>query len=784
MKKNYTFLIFTVLLIIFENIVQAAPVKRKISIVPLPVQIKEKKGYFILNERTFIICPAGDTVNRVAGFLQNQLKQSTGYQVRIKNSGNRSEDVVIFSLDGEKELGEEGYRLTVTRKKIIIAAYRPQGLFYGVQTLLQMFPPEVMSPKLITPFKWRAGCAEIYDMPRYSYRGMHLDVSRHFFPKDFIKRYIDLIAMFRMNTFHWHLADDQGWRIEIKKYPGLTETGAWRVDREDKPWMDREAQKSGEKATYGGFYSQDDIREIVKYASDRFVTIIPEIEMPAHCLEVLTAYPRLSCTGGPFTVPTGSYWPDTDIFCAGNDSTFIFLQDVLDEVISLFPSKYIHIGGDEADKTNWKKCPRCQQRIKDEHLKDEKELQSYFIRRIEKYIISKNRRMIGWDEILEGGLAPEATVMSWRGVDGGIEAAKMHHEAIMTPTSICYFDYYQADPGFEPKAIGGFVTLKNVYSFEPTPAELTKEEQKYILGTQGNIWTEYVPTPWHAEYMVLPRMIALAEVGWTSKTLRNWNDFNFRLNNNIFSRLSIMGVNYSKGSYKVDFLSIPMANGHKVKVTLATERLKPEIRYTLDGSTPGLSSKIYRRPLKIAKNLTLKAAIFEDGKLKEKPSEQTLIFDKATGKKLQLVNKYSSRYPASGNNALVDGLRGTTNHHDGNWQGYLASDLDAIVDLGSIMPVNKISIGFLQNQKAWIFMPSEIIFQVSDDGITFTDLANIVYDASLKQDDVMSQDLTKTFNNLKTRYVRVKAISIKTCPSWHEGAGDTCWIFADELIVD
>jgi len=353
----------------------------------------------------------------------------------------------------------------------------------------------------------------------------------------------------------------------------------------------------------------------------------------------------------------------------------------------------------------------------------------------------------------------------------------------MTPGSHCYFDHYQADPDFEPKAIGGFTTLAKVYSLEPTPEELSPEQQKYILGAQGNLWAEYIPTPWHAEYMAIPRMIALSEVDWVPKELRNWNDFNSRLNANIFTRLQIMGVNFSKGSYKIDFLSTAIGR-HKMKASLSTERLNPEIRYTLDGSVPGMTSKIYRRPLKLSQSTTLKAAIFEDGKLMEKPSVLSLVFSKATGKKLKLATAYSNRYPAQGNNTLVDGLRGSTNHRDGNWQGYLATDLDAMVDLGKVMPVNKISLGFLQNQNAWIFMPSEIIFQVSSDGINFTEVAKITNDASAKQDDILIRDFTQTLNAVKARYIKVKAVSIKTCPSWHKGAGDTCWMFADEIMVD
>ncbi|MEK9137784.1 MAG: family 20 glycosylhydrolase, partial [Bacteroidota bacterium] len=355
---------------------------------------------------------------------------------------------------------------------------------------LQLMSPGVFAPEPVKKRTWTIPCVAIRDWPRFEWRGMHLDVSRHFLPKKFIKTYIDMLAMHKMNVFHWHLTDDQGWRLEIKKYPKLIEVTAWRVDREDQHWNHRDPPREGEKATYGGYYTQDEIREIVKYADERNITVVPEIEMPAHTTALLAAYPQYSCTGGPFDVPPGGVWPITDIFCAGNDSTFYFLQDVLTEVMDLFPGKYIHIGGDEADKKEWKACAKCQARIKQEELKDEAELQSYFVKRIEKFIVSKGRRLIGWDEILEGGLAPEATVMSWRGTEGGIAATRQGHDAVMTPGSHCYFDHYQGKQEFEPLAIGGYTPLSKVYSYEPIPDSLTPEEAKHILGAQGNVWTE------------------------------------------------------------------------------------------------------------------------------------------------------------------------------------------------------------------------------------------------------------------------------------------------------
>ncbi|MDP4282339.1 MAG: beta-N-acetylhexosaminidase, partial [Bacteroidota bacterium] len=511
---RYLFPAFLAVLLNFNLYAQS----EKIQVIPKPAKIKEIKGTFRVDASTSILMAGkNEDIVRNTLFLCETLRQAGGPVLSPveMNSKNKKKQAIILSLNDQGKIPAEGYILKVTPKHIFIQGGSGAGLFYGIQTLLQLMPPEIMSSNKLKPgISWDIPCAEIQDSPRFPYRGMHLDVSRHFFGKEFIKRYLDLMATYKMNTFHWHLTDDNGWRIEIKKYPRLTQISAWRADHENLPWRERPAQKEGEKATYGGYYSQDDIREIVQYAKDRYITIIPEIEMPAHSIEVLAAYPQFSCTGGPFTVPTGSYWPNIDILCAGNDSVFTFIDDVLTEVANLFPSKYIHIGGDEADKTRWIACPKCQKRVKDEGLKNEKELQSYFIKRVEKIVISKGKKMIGWDEILEGGLAPEATVMSWRGIEGGIIAARQGHDVIMTPTSYCYFDYCQGESGYEPTSIGGYLPLKKVYSYEPLPQELSSAEQKHILGAQANIWTEYIPIPSHVEYMAIPRMLALSEVVW------------------------------------------------------------------------------------------------------------------------------------------------------------------------------------------------------------------------------------------------------------------------------
>ncbi len=758
------------------------------SIVPMPAQMKLKTGKFTIDKQTRLFISSGDTnLIRVAHFFADQLHLAGGpdFKVEEVTKGDKISNAILLTMTQEEsKLHSEGYELVISPKKADIRASSGAGLFYGIQSLLQLMPAEVCQPNhVVSDRSWDVPCVEIKDYPRYSYRGMHLDVSRHFFPKEFIKRYIDLISMYKMNTFHWHLTDDNGWRVEIKKYPKLMEISAWRVDHEDMPWDGRPEQKPGERATYGGYYTQDEIREIVRYASDRYVTIIPEIEMPGHNKEVLAAYPQFSCTGGPFTVPTGGYWPNIDILCAGNDSVFTFLQDVLEEVMALFPSKYIHVGGDEADKTNWKTCPKCQERIKTEGLKDEKELQSYFIKRMEKFIVSKNRKLIGWDEILEGGLAPEATVMSWRGVEGGIAAAKQGHDAIMTPGSHCYFDYYQADPASEPKAIGGFTSLKKVYSYEPTPAELTAAEAKHILGAQGNVWTEFIPTTSHVEYMAVSRMIALSEVVWSPKSTRNWHDFQRRLPNQ-FKRLDYMKVNYSKGSYKVGVNTMHDKKSGTMKVVLQSEQFEAPIQYTLNGDDVKPTSLVYSGPVEVKANGVIRAGIFVDGKLKENSPAMPLIFHLAIGKPVKYFSDYSYRYPAAGKEALTDGLRGSVNHRDGLWQGYMGNNLDLVIDLGKEMPVNTVQMNFLQNQRSWIFLPVVVEYSLSSDGKKYHSFNEVPNKISPKEEKAIIQPFNFQFmENTKARYIRVKAKNLGVCPSWHEGAGQECWMFTDEVVV-
>ena len=510
--------------------VAKTPSTEVVPIVPKPVQVSMMQEKIQLPSPIMVVAKSDDE-KAVAELLKTFLKTSN-----LEVTDASTDKSITFQTGADSTLGDEGYKLVVNDNGVTITAAKGAGLFYGMQSLVQ----------LIGAYGKELPYMEVTDYPRFSYRGLHLDVARHMFPVEFIKKYIDLLALHKMNRFHWHLTEDQGWRIEIKKYPKLQEIAAFRDETVigHARTADRNNKKNFDGKRYGGFYTQEEVKEVVRYAQERFVTVVPEIEMPGHALAALSAYPELGCTGGPYKAAT-TWGVFDDVFCAGKENTFEFLQNVLDEVLVLFPSKYIHIGGDECPKTRWEACPHCKKRMKDENLKDSHELQSYFIQRVEKYLNSKGRQIIGWDEILEGGLAPNATVMSWRGEEGGIEAAKQNHDVIMTPGNWCYFDHYQDSSKSEPLAIGGLTPVKEVYSYEPVPPSLSSEEAKHVLGAQANVWTEYIPTPEHAEYMVYPRASAMAEVLWSPKDARNYDDFLKRMEYH-FKMLDAWDVNYAK----------------------------------------------------------------------------------------------------------------------------------------------------------------------------------------------------------------------------------------------
>lgn len=519
-------------------------IKKSLPIIPLPKEVKTSDGEFVLTAQTKIVLMTDALgFHPEVDYINNFIKTNYDFELPIVNILPADGNYIII-ISPEEKTGElEKYDLSINQNQILFSAEGNAGLFYGMQTLIQLFPLE-KSAEVKIP------CAQISDAPRYQWRGMHLDCSRHFFTKEEAKKYIDYLAMYKFNVFHWHLVDDQGWRIEIKKYPLLTSIGGTRKETIiGKPEWEKDGTPSKndkyDGTPYGGFYTQDEVKEIVAYAQSKYITVLPEIEMPGHSLAALSAYPQFSCTGGPFETYT-KWGVSDDSYCAGNDETFTFLEDILTEVMPLFPGKFIHIGGDECVKERWKACPKCQKRIVDEKLKDEEELQSYFITRIEKFVNDKGKQIIGWDEILEGGLAPNAALMSWRGIAGGVAAAKQKHFVVMSPGKPCYFDHYQSkDKTKEPLAIGGFNPLDSVYLYNPTPKALNEEESKYIMGAQGNVWTEYIVDFKQVEYMAMPRMAALSEALWTPLDKKNYKDFIVRLKLHA-SMLDKMGVNYAK----------------------------------------------------------------------------------------------------------------------------------------------------------------------------------------------------------------------------------------------
>ncbi|HOI32398.1 MAG: family 20 glycosylhydrolase [Bacteroidales bacterium] len=583
----------------------------RLNIIPQPERMFVSDRTFKLNQNSRIIFEDPNPALRlIAEELAQFISSGSSFQPEIMPYSlvkSIENDIYLSVSLNDSLLGDDGYQMKTNNGQFIsIQANTARGVFYGVQSLYQLFPDDFYDNE-IRPEVWKLPAVTIKDRSRFAYRGMHLDVCRHIFPVEFIKQYIDLLAMYKYNHLHWHLTDDQGWRIEIKAFPGLTEVGAWR--NETLTGHGGASSKVYDEKPYGGFYTQDEIREIVDYAALRYITIIPEIEMPGHASAALAAYPDLGCTGGPYKVET-SWGVFEDIFCT-KEETFSFLQQVLDEVMELFPSKYIHIGGDEAPKTRWKTCKTCQQKIKTENLADEHELQSWFVHRIEKYLNQHGRKIIGWDEILEGGLAPDATVMSWRGTAGGIEAARQGHDVIMTPVSHCYFDYYQGDPAAEPLAFGGYTPVSKVYTYEPVPEELNEKQAKHILGAQANLWSEYLKKPENVTYMALPRMAALSEVLWSPSKSRDWENFYDKLPSH-FQRYEALGLNYSKAVNQIAVKEISDPNG-EIMLDLKTEVPSGQIYFTTDGSEPDTSSNLFEQPIEKAAIELLKMQLYRKG---------------------------------------------------------------------------------------------------------------------------------------------------------------------------
>lgn len=749
------------------------------QVIPLPQEVSlTQEKPFKLNENVLIAYPENNALlQRNAEFLSEYIQQATNYAPKTKAiaAGEQVKNAIVLGLD-PSIANKEGYVLTTTPEGININGQTENGVFYGIQTLRKSIPAEAKEATILIP------AGEIKDEPRFSYRGMHLDVGRHFFPKEFMKKYIDLLALHNMNTFHWHLTDDQGWRIEIKKYPKLTEIGSQR----SRTVIGRNTQEY-DNTPYGGFFTQEEAKEIVKYAQERYITVIPEVDLPGHMLAALAAYPEMGCTGGPYEVcPRWGIFED--VLCIGNDQTMQFLEDVMNEIIEIFPSKYVHIGGDEAPRTRWEKCQKCQARIKTEGLKADKNhtaedrLQSYCMTRIEEFLNSKGRQIIGWDEILEGDVAPNATVMSWRGMEGGIKAAQLGHDVIMTPTSFCYFDYYQtADTKDEPLGIGGYVPIEKVYSLKPVPAVLTEEQSKHILGAQANLWTEYIHSSEHVEYMVLPRMAALAEVQWTQPEKKDFKDFTKRLAR-LMKFYQRDGFNYAKHVFdlKVDFT--PDVTKKAVVVTLSTIDDAP-IYYTLDGTEPTTASLKYTEPVSITETADFQAVVIRpEGK--SKVVNKKISFNKATYCPIELTFQPSEKYKFGGAITLVDGMKGNDSYATGAWLGFVGGDVEAIIDLGQETEIKQVATNAIVDMSAWIMGSTGLVVSISDDNKEFREVAAKDIPAETNIDKKGVENYEITFDPVKARYVKVVIKRSPALPKGHAGEGKAAYMFIDEIEVD
>ncbi len=745
-------------------------------IVPIPQEITldTSKQPFKLTKSTVITYPTdNDSLKNEAEFLSEYIQNLTGHALKIKQ-GELADNAI--NLNSKlSNANSEAYTIEVTPSAININGASNAGTFYGIQTLRKSIPEAKKSQDILFP------AAIISDQPRFGYRGAHLDVARHFFDVDSVKSYIDMLALHNMNTFHWHLTDDQGWRIEIKSHPELTEIGSKRKGTVI-------GHNSGvyDSIPYDGYFTQEQAREIVDYASKRHITVIPEIDMPGHMLGALTAYPNLGCTGGPYDV--WQIWGvSPDVLCAGNDSTYMLIKDVLGEIADIFPSEYVHIGGDECPKIRWHECEKCQAKIRelglktDAHSTKEEKLQSYVINFASNFLTSRGKKIIGWDEILEGGLAPGAVVMSWRGESGGIEAARQNHEVIMTPNTYLYFDYYQTlDRENEPDAIGGYLPIERVYSYEPYSKHLSDEQNSLIKGVQANLWTEYMPTFSQVQYMALPRMAALSEIQWSQADKKNFEDFASRLPQ-IINHYDANGYNYAthvfniKGSLEADTLN------NTIIATLTTFDNAP-IYYTTDGTMPTEKSMTYNAPIVLDSSTVLKAIALRNSK-PSKLFADSVTFSKSTAHPITILNQPHSSYRASGAATLVDGKLGPKGFNNGFWMGFYGADLVAVINLQKDVEVSKVSVRCCVTTGDWIFDARGIIVEVSNDGATFTEVANESYPQMTGQvDEIITHSLK--FNPVNARYVKVTAITEKTIPDWHGGAGNNGFLFVDEITVD
>ena len=744
------------------------------QIIPIPQEIvMGQDGAFTLANGTKVLYPEGnEKMQKNAQFLADYVKELTGNTLSVE-AGTEGKGIILQVTPNEAQ--PEGYQLTVSADKVVINGGSEAGVFYGIQTLRKSIPAgqgiNVSLPAV-----------EINDAPRFSYRGAMLDVSRHFFTVDEVKSFIDMLALHNINRFHWHLSDDQGWRIEIKCRPLLTEKSSKRKETV----IGRNSGKY-DGIPHEGFYTQEQIKEIIAYAADQHIIIIPEIDMPGHMQGALHAYPELGCTGGPYEVWT-QWGVSDDVLCAGNDEVLKFIEDVLGEVVELFPSEYIHVGGDECPKTRWKECPKCQARIKELGIKGdskhtaEEYLQSFIINHAEKFLNSKGRQMIGWDETLEGGLAPNATVMSWRGEGGGIEAAKQKHNVIMSPNTYLYFDYYQTkDIDNEPLAIGGYLPLENVYNYEPMPKSLTPEEQKYIIGVQANLWVEYIATLAHIQYMELPRMAALSEIQWSAADKKDYENFLSRLPQ-LTSLYDVKNYNYATHAFDITARLVPNTEEEVLDVTFKTIDNCP-IYYTLDGTEPTAASTKYEGTLKLKESCVIKAKGI-------RPTGETRIFTeevkihKASFKPITILQPINPQYAFEGAGVLLDGLKGNFNYKTGRWIAFYKNDMEAVIDMKQPTEISSVSISTLVEKGDWVFDARKFSVAISEDGKNFKEIAKEEYKEMTLDDPNKIYDHTLTFEPVKAQYIKVYVQPEHKLPNWHGGRGHQSFVFIDEITVN
>lgn len=778
--KRISFNLMGVLCILFSTCFYACSEKRTLNsdyeIIPKPLDVNCKgDASFLLKDGVAVIYPENNQkMQDNAEFLVDYVEKQTGVKL-TSHAGMPVDGAICLTLDLSDD-NAEAYKLIVNDKRVCISGASEAGVFYGIQTLRKSLP-------VAQDINVNLSAVEIYDKPRFAYRGAMLDVARHFYTVDEVKTFIDMLALHNINRFHWHLTDDQGWRIEIKKYPKLMSVASERKETVVGRWY------SGiyDGKPYGGYYTQDELRDVIDYAAKRHITIIPEVDLPGHMQAALTAYPELGCTGGPYEVRT-IWGVSQDVLCVGNDFTLQFVKDVLSEVADIFPSEYIHIGGDECPKVRWEKCPKCQERIKSLGLKSdakhtkEQRLQSYMIQEAAKYLKEKGKRIIGWTEILEGGLVPDATLMSWIGESGGIEAAHQHHDVIMTPNTYLYFDYYQSKKvEDEPLAIGGYLPIEKTYNYEPMPKELTKEEQQYIKGVQANLWTEYIPVFSQVQYMVLPRLGAAAEVQWTDPSKKDYKDFLRRVPH-LVAVYDCYGWNYATHVYDVNVDMKADTVNHVLNVQLSTMADDP-IYYTLDGQDPTEKSLKYTKPFTIDQSVVLKTMAVHPDRT-SKISVDTIRFNKATLKPVVLLQPNESRFSPDGPVVLVDGRNGNHSFDTGAWLAVAGNDLEAVINMQAETILSSTSVHVYVRKDAWLFDARGFSVSVSSDNKNYKEVASQEYKQMQESDSDGIIEHELSFDPYKATYVKIKVISEKSMPDWHWDAGKAPFLLVDEIILN